>query len=108
MDDRLKIVELYPEDLSNLMEWNGHVLSTQQQIANYIQGLPVTSHKVSCVDAHPLPGNQGGDAFLITIHGDVTYASDHKREFFQRFVVRRNPAGKYFIFNDYYRWLSEP
>ena len=103
---RQSIVALYPPNMTNLGEWNGHVLSTGQEISNYLQSLPKTKHTIDVVDAHPLPGNEKADSILLTVHGSVTYDDEHERTFFQRFVLREI-SGKFYIFNDYYRWLSE-
>lgn len=116
MDDlssRPSIVQFYA-NFSNLCEWNGHKYSTQADLFNYLQELPKTHHTVDVVDAHPLPGNQpqstnletSDHSILITVHGSVTYDDEHKREFFQRFVVRQKGT-TYYIVNDYYRWLAE-
>ncbi|AAZ12640.1 nuclear transport factor 2 protein, putative [Trypanosoma equiperdum] len=100
------IVALYAPNTPLLCEWNGHALPDTASIAAYLGGLPRTNHKVDCVDAQPLPGNERADSFLMTVHGVVTYDDEHKREFFQRFVIRKVEE-RYYIMNDYYRWLSE-
>lgn len=113
VNKRHTVVEFYA-NFSNLLEWNGHKYSTQLDISNYIKELPKTEHKINVVDAQPLPGNVGGRTkgaeidctFLITVNGLVIYDDEHKREFFQRFVIRQKGA-VYYIVNDYYRWLSE-
>lgn len=110
---RQNLVQFYAA-VSNLCEWNGHKYSTQTDIFNYLKEMPKTSHQVDVVDAHPLPGNnskssnaeEADHTFLVTVHGVVTYDDEHKREFFQRFVIRQKGI-TYFIVNDYYRWLSE-
>lgn len=97
-------------DVPNLCEWNGHSYPTKEHIHGYLSGLPKTSHQIDVVDAQPLPGNIGGPSgdftFLTTVHGVVTYDDEHKREFYQRFVVRL-VNHKCYIANDYFRWLSE-
>ncbi|ESL08493.1 nuclear transport factor 2 protein(NFT2) [Trypanosoma rangeli SC58] len=103
---RLDIVNLYAPGTPLLCEWNGHSLPDAASITAYLSGLPKTSHKIDCVDAQPLPGNEQADSFLMTVHGIVTYDDEHKREFFQRLVIRK-VEGRYYIINDYYRWLSE-
>lgn len=103
---RGKIAELYAPDVPDLCEWNGHALSTRDAIQSYLMELPPTSHAIDSLDAQPLPGNENGDSFLITVHGIVTYDDEHKREFYQRFVIRRI-NNQFFIYNDYYRWLAE-
>jgi NTF2-related export protein 1/2 len=105
-ESRASIAALYPPNIPNLSEWNGHALSTVQDITNYLQSLPKTKHTIHVVDAHPLPGNENADSILLTVHGDVTYDDEHERTFYQRFVLREI-QGKIYIFNDYYRWLSE-
>lgn len=105
--ERPHLVALYAPDVPNLCEWNGHPLPTPSDINSYFGSLPKTSHQVDTVDAQPLPGNENGDSILLTVHGLVTYDDEHKREFFQRFVLRQAPDNKVYIFNDYYRWLSE-
>lgn len=107
LDLRPKIAEFYPAELQNLCEWNGHSLSTQEDIIVYLKNLPrKTKHVLECVDAQPLPGNQNADAMLVTVSGTVVYDDEHQRQFFQRFILRAS-NGKYYIINDYIRWLSE-
>lgn len=103
---RLAVTKLYYEGIPNIMEWNGHVLSSQAEISQYLAQLPKTVHTIDSMDAQPLPGNEKSDSFLMTVHGTVVYDDEHSREFFQRMVLRLMD-GKYYIFNDYYRWLSE-
>ena len=89
-----------------LMEWNGHVLESHEQIAAYISNLPRTKHQINCIDAQPLPGNQGGDSFMITISGVAVYDGEYKRYFYQRLIM----AGiekKFYIVHDYVRWTGE-
>lgn len=112
-ENRSTLMEFYA-NFSNLCEWNGHKYSTQADIFNYVKQLPKTNHKINIVDAQPLPGNVGekdknteaDHTFLITVNGLVTYDDEHKREFFQRFVIRQKGAIHYIV-HDYYRWLSE-
>eukprot|EP00796_Vickermania_ingenoplastis_P010850 gene10850-7516_t len=107
---RQDIVQCYAPDVPNLCEWNGHRYATREEVNTYIQGLPKTAHKLDCVDAQPLPGTAGVSpnhrSFLITVHGVVTYSDEHKREFFQRFVIIQRDTLCHIV-NDYYRWLSE-
>ncbi|KAH9586616.1 Nuclear transport factor 2 [Trypanosoma melophagium] len=103
---RMEIVNLYAPGTPMLCEWNGHQLPDTTAIMAYLGGLPKTSHKIDCVDAQPLPGNEQADSFIMTVHGIVTYDDEHKREFFQRLVIRKLES-RYYIVNDYYRWLSE-
>ncbi|KAG8345844.1 Nuclear transport factor 2 (NTF2) domain [Trypanosoma vivax] len=103
---RNEIVSLYPPNMPMQCEWNGHALSDTAAITAYLSGLPRTQHKIDCVDAQPLPGNERADSFLMTVHGVVTYDDEHRREFFQRLVIRK-VGDRYYIMDDYYRWLSE-
>jgi len=116
-DKRAELVQMYfPSPQSSLMQWNGHNLATTADILQYLAGLPKTKHVAHCVDAQPLPGNTGGDTFLVTITGTVTYDDEHKRFYFQRLVIMAaevpNASGvgvskKYYIVNDYMRWTGE-
>ncbi|KAG5485966.1 hypothetical protein CUR178_07560 [Leishmania enriettii] len=104
--DRSNVAGLYAPDVPMVCEWNGHPLSTVGDVRNYISALPKTSHQIDMVDAQPLPDNQDGDSFLLTVHGTVTYNDEHRREFYQRMIIRRFEQ-RYYILSDYYRWLSE-
>lgn len=106
---RAEIAQFYYPGASCLMEWNGHTLSTPNDVAAYLNELPKTNHQIDTADAHPLPGCEGADSILLTVTGRVTYDGEHRREFFQRFVLRKaDPTSKkLYIVNDYYRWLSE-
>lgn len=104
--ERSNAASLYAPDVPLVCEWNGHPLSTAADVNNYLAALPKTQHTIDMVDAQPLPDNQDGDSFLLTVHGIVTYNDEHKREFYQRLVIRRFEQ-RYYIMNDYYRWLSE-
>ncbi|CUG86828.1 nuclear transport factor 2, putative [Bodo saltans] len=106
---RAELAQVYHPGASCLMEWNGHALNTPEEIAAYLNQLPKTNHQIDTADAHPLPGCEGADSILLTVTGRVTYDSEHRREFFQRFVLRKTEpsSSKLYIINDYYRWLSE-
>lgn len=113
LSDRPNLIHFYP-NFSNLCEWNGHQYSTKEDVARYLSEMPKTKHQIDVLDSHPLPGNnskssnseEADHTFLVTVHGVVTYDDEHKREFFQRFVIRQKGI-TYYIVNDYYRWLSE-
>mmetsp|Transcript_56789 Transcript_56789/g.65065 ORF Transcript_56789/g.65065 Transcript_56789/m.65065 type:complete len:139 (-) Transcript_56789:87-503(-) len=106
---RPKLLECYHPGASVLMEWNGHQLPTREAIQEYLTQLPKTNHTINTVDAQPLPGCENGDSILMTVSGTVVYDDEHKREFFQRFVLRKTDpqSTTLFIVNDYYRWLSD-
>ncbi|EPY28338.1 hypothetical protein STCU_03002 [Strigomonas culicis] len=104
--DRSKVLNLYAPGIANLCEWNGHRLDSPAAVQEYVNSLPATHHQIDAVDAQPLPGNDKADSFIMTIHGVVTYDDEHKREFYQRMVIRRID-NLFYIVNDYYRWLSE-
>ena len=105
----------FPTPNGSLMQWNGHSLATAADIQQYLTNLPKTKHNILCVDAQPLPGNSGGDSFLVTTTGTVTYDDEHKRHFFHRLIIAAaevpNAQGivakKYFIVNAYMRWTGE-
>ncbi|CCW61056.1 unnamed protein product [Phytomonas sp. EM1] len=105
-EQRHNIVNLYAPNVPNLCEWNGHLLADHNYVQQYINQLPKTTHQIDTVDAQPLPGNEKADSFIMIVHGIVTYDREHRREFYQRFVIR-SINNKYYIINDYYRWLSE-
>lgn len=107
VEQRQALLTLYAVGVPDLSEWNGHPLSTLQDIDTHFKALPKTQHQIDCVDAQPLPGNENADSILMIVHGVVTYDDEHKREFFQRLVLRKAPDNKYYIMNDYYRWLAE-
>eukprot|EP00744_Colponema_vietnamica_P014536 GILI01020346.1.p1 GENE.GILI01020346.1~~GILI01020346.1.p1 ORF type:complete len:155 (-),score=33.53 GILI01020346.1:230-640(-) len=106
MDKRPQLLEMYPAELEGLMEWNGHVLSSKNDVLQYFQNLPPTKHVIECLDAQPLPGNNDADAFIVTASGKVVYDEEHTRMFYQRFVLRKVDT-KYYIVNDYLRWTGE-
>lgn len=104
--DRASIIPLYAADAPNLCEWNGHALPDINTFQDYLAKLPPTKHEIFMIDAQPLPGNEGSDSFLLVVQGNVTYDTEHKREFYQRLVIRESNS-KFYIMNDYYRWLGE-
>lgn len=109
LDDASKrgeLCEVYFEGAPVLLEWNGYPMVTRQQVFDYFSQLPSTKHEVNTADAHALPGCTNSDSILVTVNGSVKYDDEHMREFFQRFVLRRNADAKYYVVNDYYRWLS--
>ena len=95
-----------PSSTHALMAWNGYTLPDVGAIEQYHSTLPKTKHTVKCLDAQPLPGNSGGDSFMITISGSVTYDDEHVRQYFQRLVVAMID-GKLYIVHDYMRWTAE-
>lgn len=106
VNSRETLLSIYAENESTeLCEWNGHKLGWGD-LRMYFSGLPPTSHRIDVADAQPLPGCENADSFLLVVHGSVVYDGEHTREFFQRFVVRQDNS-KYYIVNDYYRWLAE-
>lgn len=108
-DKRHELLAWYHPGASILMEWNGHQLTTPEAIGAYLAQLPKTNHTINTVDAQPLPGCENADSILMTVSGTVVYDDEHKREFFQRFVLRKTDpqSSTLFIVNDYYRWLSD-
>ena len=58
------------------------------------------------VDAQPLPGNSGGDSFMVVVSGTCTYDDEHVRHFYQRLVMTKH-EGRMYIVNDYQRWTGE-
>lgn len=96
----------YPNPTHPLMQWNGHVLATAGDIEAYHANLPKTKHVVKCVDAQPLPGNSGGDSFLIVTSGTVTYDDEHVRHFYHRLIMCM-VEHRLYIVNDYMRWTGE-
>ena len=110
MDSRGQLLGMYldPTDGSTLMQWNGHSIANVEGVSQYFQNLPPTKHEVKSLDAQPLPGNQQGDSFLVTVNGKCTYDDEHVRLFFQRFVLHKaEQTGKFYIVNDYLRWTGE-
>lgn len=106
MDKRPMLLDMYPSEVEGLMEWNGHVLSTKNDVLQYFQNLPPTKHLIESLDAQPLPGNTDADAFIVTASGKVVYDEEHTRMFYQRFVLRAVDK-KLYIVNDYLRWTGE-
>ena len=106
VETRPIVAQLYADGVSRLMEWNGHLLDTQEDVVRYLSSLPKTKHTIDSLDAQPLPGNNDADLFLMTVSGKVTYDEEHSRTFFQRMIVRE-VNGKHYIINDYLRWTSE-
>ena len=96
----------YPSPSHTLMQWNGHVLATLSDIEQYHANLPKTKHVVQSVDAQPLPGNSGGDSFMVVVSGTCTYDDEHVRHFYQRLVMTKH-EGRMYIVNDYQRWTGE-
>lgn len=106
VEKRPQLLEMYPDGLEGLMEWNGHLLSTKGEVGMYLQNLPPTRHTVENLDAQPLPGNQDADIFIVTTSGRVVYDEEHTRMFYQRFVLRAVDK-KLYVVNDYLRWTGE-
>lgn len=105
-EKRPQLLDMYPDALEGLMEWNGHALSTKADVLQYFQNLPQTKHTIENLDAQPLPGNSDADMFIVTTSGRVVYDDEHTRMFYQRFVVRVVEK-KLYIVNDYLRWTGE-
>ncbi|CAD2219077.1 NTF2-related export protein 1/2 [Angomonas deanei] len=106
--ERHLIMNYYDPNIQDLCEWNGHKLN-YNGLQQYLSQLENTKHEIDSLDAQPLPGNEGSDSFILVVHGKVTYNDEHKREFYQRMIIRKEGnEDKYFVINDYYRWLSEP
>ena len=95
-----------PNAAHPLMNWNGHVLPTLEAIQQYHDNLPKTKHTIKCLDAQPLPGNEGGDSFFVTVSGSCTYDDEHVRHFYQRLVFAMIER-KLYIVHDYLRWTGE-
>jgi NTF2-related export protein 1/2 len=104
---RQKLLSMYlPSPSHALMSWNGYDLATTEAIAQYHSNLPKTKHVVKCIDAQPLPGNEGGDSFFVTVTGTATYDDEHVRHYFQRLVFALIDK-KLYIVHDYLRWTGE-
>jgi hypothetical protein len=97
----------YPAPQAPLMQWNGHTLAALADVQQYLASLPKTSHKVKSYDAQPLPGNTGGDSFVILIQGSVLYDGEHLREYHHRLIFGYVEK-KLYVVNDYMRWTGEP
>eukprot|EP00758_Cryptobia_borreli_P012792 Tbor_TRINITY_DN5775_c4_g3::TRINITY_DN5775_c4_g3_i1::g.20355::m.20355/K14285/NXT1_2, P15; NTF2-related export protein 1/2 len=110
-EERSKIPELYfilGQD--KVLEWNGHVIQDKAGLMEYVQNLPTTKHVMDCLDAQPLPGNQGADMFMMTASGTVTYDDEHVRTYFERLIIREDSSvtpKRFYIINHYYRWTGE-
>ena len=106
-EKRQQLLNMYlPSPTHALMSWNGYSLATVEDIAGYHSTLPKTKHVIKSLDAQPLPGNEGGDSFFVTVSGTVTYDDEHVRHFYQRLVFALIER-KLYIVHDYMRWTAE-
>jgi NTF2-related export protein 1/2 len=106
-EKRAQLRSMYlPNANHTLMNWNGYALDSVEAIAGYHENLPKTKHVVKCLDAQPLPGNDGGDSFFVTVTGSATYDDEHVRHFFQRLVFAMIDRRLYIV-QDYMRWTGE-
>lgn len=97
----------YPGQQSHaLMNWNGHICNTVEEVQNYLATLPKTKHHIQSADTQPLPRPDGQVAFMVTVNGTVVYDDEHTKTFFQRLVFCEKDS-HWFIIQDYYRWTGE-
>ena len=86
--------------------WNGHMLPTQNEIAQYLDNLPPTKHSTSSIDAQPMMGS--ADDFIITVQGTVTYNGNERKRFFHRITTTKAPnSNATYVSSDFFRWTGD-
>ena len=96
----------------SVIEWNGHTSANCPSPHDFLQlmfqQMPPTKHHLITIDAHPLPGCEDGDSFMISVTGKVSYNQEAAKLFCQTLIVRQAPGeSKHYLVHDEFRWLAE-
>ncbi|XP_052720887.1 NTF2-related export protein 2-like isoform X2 [Crassostrea angulata] len=71
------------------MVWNGNGLSGLENIQKYLEGLPVTEHRMESLDCQPISDKVSGGQFSIIVktYGTVKYQNRKSKTFHQNFML---------------------
>eukprot|EP00921_Rhytidocystis_pertsovi_P000329 GHVQ01000649.1.p1 GENE.GHVQ01000649.1~~GHVQ01000649.1.p1 ORF type:complete len:129 (-),score=17.97 GHVQ01000649.1:755-1141(-) len=87
----------------SMLTWEGQQFQGLQGIQEKLLALPRATYQVSSFDCQPVYDN----GILVTVSGDVTIEENPPMKFMQVFVLRRAPAGSYYIFNTIFRLVLD-
>jgi hypothetical protein len=91
-----------------LKVWNGAPFNGQQEIVNLSSQLPVSQHKVECIDAHHVRFPKNYTGLVITVTGTLKLGLRPEKKFHQTFVIQQDltkppEACFYHIVSDLFR-----
>jgi hypothetical protein len=92
---RTETHKMYKPD--GLRVWNGNAFGGSAEIERALMELPVSQHKVECLDAQPVVADPSKTSLLILASGTVKYGMRPEMRFTETFVLEAS-AGADMVF----------